>query len=150
MLEEIIIVYGELGEEVNEIAKDYGARIFYYQNENYQLKSEAGAFEAKGEILFFIKQNHFPPKDFVNRIKAAVSKNNEIGILQDNIIALICKYLKINILESFFLRWIKIDNIFISRRIFYFGGGLKFKGELWNYRDLFFRKSINYTGSAFH
>jgi hypothetical protein len=80
---------------------------------------EAGAFEATGEVLFFIQPGTLPLAHFDKVILDFVQSREQAGILRNTSSSLWLKKLKSRLPTSFVLRFVKADNFFITRRMFH-------------------------------
>jgi len=139
-LEEIIIIKGFEDGNLVKLAEKAHAKLYLFKNSNHKLKAEAGAFEAKGEILYFIKPGYFPPKDFAERIIRAVKLKNELGSLYHPRIARICKFCNLVWMDRMVIFFLPMTNFFIRKNIFHLSGGLKYEGKTSSFHE-FIQKS---------
>ena len=139
-LDDIIIINGFENSNLVKLAKKANARLYVFKNSDLKLKAEAGAFEAKGEILYFIKPDYFPPKDFVDRITRAVKLKNDLGSLYHPWIAFICKFFGLPWMDRMVIWLSPMTNFFIRKNIFYRSGGLKYDGKTSSFYE-FIQKS---------
>lgn len=128
-LKEIIIVNGFEDKNLIKIAEKAHAKLYVFQNSTNRLKAEAGAFEAKGDILYFIKPGHFPPPYFASRIMQAVKLKKELGSVYHPWIGRMCRFLNLNSVDSMVMFFSPMTNLFIQRKIYFKAGGLKYDGK---------------------
>ena len=67
-IEEIIIVESFKTKHIVKVAEKRHAKLYYNLHENTELQMDMGAFQAKGEIIYFIKPECIPPVGFDERI----------------------------------------------------------------------------------
>jgi len=144
-LEEIIIIKGFEDGNLVKLAEKAHARLYLFKNSNHKLKAEAGAFEAKGEILYFIKPGYFPPKDFAERILCAVKLKNELGSIYHPWIAGICKFCNQAWMDRVVIFFSPMTNFFIRKNIFYRSGGLKFEGKTSSFHEFIQKREFKST-----
>lgn len=128
-LEEIIIVNNFEDKHLIKMAEKAHAKLYIFKNSNHKLKADVGAFEAKGEILYFIKPGYFPPKDFGSKIIKAVASRKELGSLYPPLIAKICRFFNLRFMDSIVLFLSPMTNFFIIRSLFQRKGGLRHDGK---------------------
>ncbi len=83
-LEEIVIVDGGSvdGSQcvVNNLSKNYSAKIVLHSSKKGRAKQlNAGAAVARGNVLYFLHADSFPPKDYDRFIINEVTKGNQAG-----------------------------------------------------------------------
>lgn len=144
-LEEIIIINGFEDGNLLKLAEKSHARLYVFKNSNQSLKAEAGAFMAKGDILYFIKPGHFPPANFAKRIIAAVNLKNKLGSIYPPLISIICKTCNLIWLDRIVVFLSPISNFFILRGYFYQKGGLKYDGKTYSFQEFLTRKEFKST-----
>ncbi|WP_373496630.1 hypothetical protein [Aquiflexum sp.] len=144
-LEEIIIINGFEDSNLIKLAEKSHARLYVFKNSDHKLKAEAGAFEAKGEILYFIKPGYFPPKDFAERIICAVKLKNELGSLYHPWIAGICKFCNQTWMDRMVIFFSPMTNFFIRKKVFYRSGGLKYDGKTSSFREFIQNREFKST-----
>lgn len=71
-IEDIILVDTLSRKNLIKVAEKAHAKLFLTKNSDFRFRLEAGAFQANGEILYFIKPGCFPPYGFDERILHAV------------------------------------------------------------------------------
>jgi glycosyltransferase involved in cell wall biosynthesis len=71
-IEDIIIVDAFNRKNLVKVAEKEHAKLYMVRNADYHFCLDAGAFESKGDILYFIKPGCFPPSNFDERIIHAV------------------------------------------------------------------------------
>ena len=77
-IKEIIVVDGGSSDDTAEIASDYGA-IVMHSSKGRAKQMNYGARKAKGQILYFLHADTFPPKKFDSSILKAVAQNHTAG-----------------------------------------------------------------------
>ena len=144
-LEEIIIINGFEDSNLIKLAEKSHAKLYVFKNSDHKLKAEAGAFEAKGEILYFIKPGYFPPKDFEARIICAVKLKNELGSLYHPWIAGICKFCNQTWMDRMVIFFSPMTNLFIRKNVFYRTGGLKYDGKTSSFKEFIQNREFKST-----
>ncbi len=79
MVSEIIVVDAGSTDETNRIAESAGAIVVGSPQKGRSAQMNYGASLAKGDILYFIHADTFPPISFASDIASAVSNGFEIG-----------------------------------------------------------------------
>ena len=81
---EIIVADGGSIDKTREIASKYGVSVLTGTDSSRAFLMNLGAREAKGDILFFLHADSYPPKSFLRDIEQALSdfgmRNAECGI----------------------------------------------------------------------
>jgi glycosyltransferase involved in cell wall biosynthesis len=144
-LEEIIVVNSFEEDNLIKIAEKAHAKLFVFQNSTHRLKAEAGAFEAKGEILYFIKPGHFPPPYFSNRIIDAVKLKKELGSIYHPWIGSICRFLNLQSVDKLVMFFLPMTNLFVQRKIYFKAGGLKYDGKTLSFGRFIKKKQFRFS-----
>lgn len=126
-IEEIIIVESFNNDKMIKLAEKTHAKLFYNLHPNHNIQMEIGAFQAKGEIVYFIKPAQLPPPHFDERIIKFVAQHYamgslDYGILQQEPFWVRC-YKKI--MKVFFKNWENGNSFFVNSAIYHQIGGLK-------------------------
>lgn len=114
-VEEIVLVQEMEKDQLVNLAEKSHAKLYVFKNSNQYLKVVAEAFIAKGEILYFIKSGHFPPRDIANRIICAVNIKHNLGALYHPFISRLWKFFKRAWMDSIVTLTSPINNFFILR-----------------------------------
>jgi hypothetical protein len=144
-LEEIIIVNNFEDRQFHKLAEKSHAKLYVFKDSNHKLKAEAGAFEAKGEILYFIKPDHFPPKDFAERIIAAVKLKYELGSLYHPLVGRICRFCNWVWMDRLVIFFSPMHNFFILKKTFLCYGGLRYDGQTSSFSKFLKKKKFRLT-----
>jgi glycosyltransferase involved in cell wall biosynthesis len=144
-LEEIIIVNDFEDKQFKKLAEKSHAKLYVFKDSNHKLKAEAGAFEAKGEILYFIKPGHFPPKDFAERIIAAVKLKYELGSLYHPLVGRICRFCNWVWMDRLVIFFSPMHNFFILKKTFLCYGGLRYDGQTSSFSKFLKKKEFRLT-----
>ncbi len=78
LIDEIIVVDGHSTDNTCELAERAGAKVVLSETRGRARQMNIGAELAKGDILYFLHADSFPPEDFDTEILKAV-KNNYLG-----------------------------------------------------------------------
>lgn len=126
-IEEIIIVESFSTKHIIKVAEKNHAKLYYNLLSDKIMQMEMGAFQAAGEIIYFIKPGCTPPPGFDERIIKYVANKYAMGCFDyelaksDNILIKIhkklCRYFFLNIYQS--------KSFFIMSKSYYQTGGLK-------------------------
>src|SRR3954452_15423941 len=76
---EIIVSDGGSLDATIAVAKDAGAKAMLSPVKGRAAQMNYGASVAKGDILYFIHADTFPPDSFINDINMAVSQGYDLG-----------------------------------------------------------------------
>lgn len=79
---ETIVVDGGSTDATTEKAKNAGAKLTQSSKKGRAEQMNIGATQARGEILYFLHGDTYPPKSFDSSIKKAVDQNNQAGCFQ--------------------------------------------------------------------
>lgn len=77
-IKEIIVVDGGSSDDTTEIASDFGA-VVLHSPKGRSIQMNYGAKRAKGQILYFLHADTFPPKKFDTNILNAVAHRQTAG-----------------------------------------------------------------------
>ncbi|MDE3742901.1 TIGR04283 family arsenosugar biosynthesis glycosyltransferase [Maribacter polysaccharolyticus] len=78
---EVLVVDGHSSDQTVQIARNAGATVFQAPKGRAK-QMNYGAKKAKGDILYFLHADTFPPKDFDGHIISALSQNHRSGCFQ--------------------------------------------------------------------
>ena len=78
LIDEIIVVDGHSSDNTCELAERSGAKVVLSETRGRARQMNIGAELAKGDILYFLHADSFPPEDFDTEIVKAV-KDNYLG-----------------------------------------------------------------------
>lgn len=126
-IEEIIIVESFQTKHIVKVAEKSHAKLYYNLFCNVNSQMEMGAFEAKGEIIYFIKPGCTPPTGFDERIIKYVNEKCVMASFDfvieptDNFFL---KYYK-KICSLFFTNAIESNTFFILKKLYYETNALK-------------------------
>lgn len=145
-IEEIIIVEMFNRPNLVKVAERAHAKLFLAINPDFCFGLEAGAFEATGAVLYFIKPGCFPPPDFDERILHAVKTKYLTGGFRirtesrnylQRILCMLtnCGSLRLLIGNSSF---------FMTRRLYHRIGGFRRKGN-WCTTSELISKAIRFS-----
>lgn len=81
-IEELIVVDGGSNDNTRTRARKAGARVVHAPEKGRSAQMNYGAREAKGEILYFLHADSFPPERFARQVHTAVSKGYDAGCFQ--------------------------------------------------------------------
>lgn len=76
---EVIVCDGGSFDKTVELAHKAGARVIIATKKGRAVQMNDGARIAKGEILYFLHADSYPPKSFVKDINLAISNNIDAG-----------------------------------------------------------------------
>lgn len=76
---EIVVVDGGSTDATAKVVSSFGVKFFESPQKGRASQMNYGAVQAKGEILYFLHSDTFPPKDFIEQIKRAVNKGYQSG-----------------------------------------------------------------------
>lgn len=118
-ISEILVVDGGSTDDTLEIASDFGAKIGHSEKGRAK-QMNVGARHAKGDILYFLHADTFPPKDFDRLILGSIGNGHEAGCFR-------MKFDTSNGFLSFFSWFSKINHIicrggdqslYVTKRLF--------------------------------
>lgn len=78
-LEEILVVDGKSEDDTAALAREAGAKVILSGERSRAAQMNAGAKQAKGDILHFVHADTLVPPDFGNAILEAVKQGSEMG-----------------------------------------------------------------------
>lgn len=144
-VEEIVLVQEIETDQLIKLAERSHAKLYIFKNSSQDLKAEAGAFVAKGEILYFIKPGHFPPKDFAKRIICAVNVKKKLGTLYHPCVSRMCKFFNMAWMDRMVMLLSPVTNFFILRSFFHQIGGLKYNGKTYSFQEFLNKREFKST-----
>jgi len=124
-LEEIILVDGWSQDNTMFLAQRLGARVFKLEKHRRSRQMNKGAHEAKGDILYFLHADSFPPKNFTTDILNTLDSGYAAGCFrltfdhQHWILKMISWFTRFNVNSFRF----GDQSLFIKKDIFEFTGG---------------------------
>jgi hypothetical protein len=130
-IEEIIIIEAFNTNRIIKVAEKSHARLYYNLSGNSSTQMEMGAFEAKGEIIYFIKPGCVPPPAFDERIINYVQNKYAMGCFEldaldsDNIFLKLYKKLCCVLFKDSFVA----NSFFVISKLYFHSGGLKKHGS---------------------
>jgi len=146
-IEEIIIVESFNTDQIIKIAEKSHAKLYFNQVNDKILQMEMGAFQAKADIIYFIKPGCVPPIGFDDRILKYVKEKYEMGCFDfehsdsDNYFKFIYRTIK-----AFFLKDFKSPKSFyVLSSLYYQTVGFKASSNYLN-----FKKQVLSLGKRVH
>jgi len=126
-IQEIIIVESFDTKRIIKVAEKSHAKLYYNKLNDKVMQMEMGAFQAKAEVIYFIKPGCVPPIGFDDRIIKYVKEKFEMGCFDfeyssmDNYFKSLCKTMK-----AFFLKdIISPKSFYVLNDLYYQSGGFK-------------------------
>ena len=126
-IEEVIIVESFQTKRIIMIAEKSHAKLYYNQVNDKVTQMDIGAFQAKADVIYFIKPGSIPPIGFDDRILNYVKEKYEMGCFDfehsfsDSYFSCIFKTIK-----AFFLKDINPPKSFyLLSKLYYQTGGFK-------------------------
>jgi glycosyltransferase involved in cell wall biosynthesis len=126
-IEEIIIVEACKTKPMVKVAEKSHAKLYVNHYGNRSSQMEIGAFQAQGDVLYFIKPGYIPPISFDERILKYVQEKSNLGHFDYDISSsdsiftgTYKKIIRLMPIESF-----QAKSFFIMRKLYYETGGLK-------------------------
>lgn len=129
VLTEIILISEYHHSQLISLDKRKSSQFFVKKGMNPSQRLEAGAFHAKGDILYFLSEGYFPPKDFIKRIEMAVQKKLEVGTHAPIWIYRLCQLMPFIILERILVTIIPVKNLMVSSKIYKVLKGFRFDAK---------------------
>ena len=126
-IEEIIIVESFDTRHIIKVAEKSHAKLYYNLLGDKVVQMEMGAFQAVGEVIYFIKPGCTPPSGFDVRILKHIQEKYAMGCFDfetnvaDNILKIIYKKLCGLFCKDFF----QANSFFVLNKLYYQVGGLK-------------------------
>jgi glycosyltransferase involved in cell wall biosynthesis len=126
-IEEIIIVETLSTKRMVKVAEKNHAKLYYNLSGNSLSQMEMGAFQAKGEIIYFIKPGCIPPLGFDKRIKKYIQEKQSMGCFDYEIDVSDALFVKIykRICSFIFKNNFQTNSFFVLSKLYYQSGGLK-------------------------
>ena len=122
---------------LHQVAEKNEAQLYVRANSSLSQKFEAGAFQATGDIYYFLMPGYLPPMDFGPRIIRACSSQIDFGTIPGFWTRIICSIFPFKAWENFTFRCFEIDNLLISRDLFRLTHGLRWDGKDRNLIELY-------------
>lgn len=126
-IEEIIIVEAFDTTRIVKVAEKSHAKLYYnlYGNSNSQM--EIGAFQAKGDVIYFIKPSCIPPIGFDERILSYVQEKYTLGCFDYDIGPFDGYFVRFykKICSFFFKDTFQANSFFVLSKLYYQSGGFK-------------------------
>jgi hypothetical protein len=126
-IEEIIIVEAFNTNRIVKVAEKSHAKLYYNLYGNCTSQMEIGAFQAKGEVIYFIKPGCIPPIGFDERILNYVQEKYALGCFDydvnpsDGFFSKLYKRICSLILTDSF----QANSFFVLSQLYYQVGGFK-------------------------
>ncbi|MBI3518498.1 MAG: hypothetical protein HY062_03965 [Bacteroidetes bacterium] len=126
-IEEIIIVESFDKRHIIKVAEKSHAKLYYNLLSDKIVQMEMGAFQAVGEVIYFIKPGCIPPSGFDIRILKHIQEKYSMGCFDfetsesDNIFKIMYKKLCGLLCKDFF----QANSFFVLNKLYYQVGGLK-------------------------
>ncbi len=114
---------------LHKVAEKPEAQLFMYPKSSLSQKFEAGAFQAKGDIFYFLMPGYLPPFDFASRIVKACENDIKVGTIPGKWTQRLCWFFPFFGLEKILFNMLKINNLMISRSVFSRTHGLRWDGK---------------------
>jgi hypothetical protein len=118
-LQEIIFINTTQNELVYKLRDDEKVRICNFLGASFSKCLELGAFEATGDVLLFLKPGALPVINFDTIILASFRNAVKAGILKSAFSGALLNRLSFFLPLRCVIYFIKADNFFIARRLFY-------------------------------
>lgn len=81
LVKEILVVDGGSEDDTAQIARQNGAKV-YFSEKGRATQMNRGAACARGQVLYFLHADTYPPTHFAQKILSAVAGGNEAGCFQ--------------------------------------------------------------------
>lgn len=114
---------------LGKVAEKPEAQLYIFHKTSLSQKFEAGAFEATGDIFYFLMPGYLPPLDFAIRIIRACVSHVELGTFPGKWTSRLFSFFPFRVLEKIFFHTFSIDNLMISRNLFRKIQGLRWDGK---------------------
>ena len=126
-IEEIIVVDSFSTDNTVKVAEKAHAKLYLSKPRDTKTQMEIGAFQAKADVLYFIKPGCFPPPHFDERILYAVKTKYMTGIIgkkrwSDKVYLSLSKFFAC---LSGKIATTSIQTRFIMRGAFHYAGGFR-------------------------
>lgn len=105
------------------------AQLYILHKTSLSQKFEAGAFEATGDIFYFLIPGYLPPLDFARRIIRASLNHKELGTFPGKWTLKLFSCFPFQLWEKVILYACRIDNLMISKNLFRKLQGLRWDGK---------------------
>lgn len=114
---------------LQKVAEKPEAQLFIYPKSSLSQKFEAGAFQAKGDIFYFLMPGYLPPFDFASRIIKACENDIKVGTIPGKWMQRLCWCFSALRLGKIVINLLKVNNLMISRSLFSRNYGLRWDGK---------------------
>ena len=114
---------------LHKVAEKPEAQLFMYPKSSLSQKFEAGAFQAKGDIFYFLMPGYLPPFDFASRIIKACENDMKVGTIPGKWLQRFCWCFSSIRLEKIVINLLKVNNLMISRTLFSRTHGFRWDGK---------------------
>ena len=146
-IEEIIIVESFSTKRIIKLAEKSHAKLYYNLINDKLTQMEMGAFQAKGEIIYFIKPGCIPPAGFDVKIKKYASEQYAMGCFDYEVKKMDNVFIK---LYKWFCRLIFKDimqakSFYMISRLYHQSGGFK---DNRNYTEL--KRQVRLSGNIIY
>lgn len=111
------------------VAEKPEAQLYIFHKSSLSQKFEAGAFEATGDIFYFLIPGYLPPRDFAIRIIRACTSHVELGTFPRKWTRQLLSFFPFRVVEKIFFHAVSIENLMISRNLFRKIQGLRWDGK---------------------
>lgn len=124
-IEEIIVIDSFSTDNTVKIAEKAHAKLYRSKPRDPKIQMEIGAFQAKAEVLYFIKPGCFPPPHFDERILHAVKTRYLTGVPGKETTLNKVHLLFNKICARFNIQFTRsgMQTLFIARGLFHYVGG---------------------------
>lgn len=126
---ELILVDEFEKNNLQKVAEKPEAKLYIAKQTSLSQKFEAGAFQATGDIFYFLMPEYLPPVDFAPRIIKACEQQSEVGTFPGSWIKRLVSFFQSHSLEKILIRICAIDNLMISKKLFKKIQGLRWDGK---------------------
>ena len=116
-------------------------RCCYTQGRSFSLMADAGAFEARGEVLLIFEQGITPSLQVLGDIPGAFAGGYQFGglIQKRNLLWSLCLQLATRYFPG--LYWFRLSQVyFVCRKMYHYSGGFKQDGLLVSFQELLSRQ----------
>lgn len=126
-IEEIIIVESFSTSRIIKVAEKSHAKLYYNLLGDKTTQMDMGAFQAKGEIIYFIKPGCIPPINFDIRIKQFINERYTMGCFDyetkasDSILIKLYKW----VFSCLFKDLLQAQSFYMINRLYHQTGGFK-------------------------
>lgn len=141
MVEEVIMVGSQVEDFPALLRQESKIRPFQLHSGPLPLMAEAGAFEARGDILVILKQEAILAEKTLQEISEAISEGYEFGGFLRKNHSWYTAFLKMATVKCKGLFWFHITHgYYMSQKVYQLSGGFKQNGKLSSFFDLLCRQ----------